>query len=211
MSAVQGETVQQEPTARAALLDAALELFLARGFAATRVADIAAQAGISKGAVYLHFRTKKDLFRGVVQSGVMQRLERAEQFAADFNGSASELLTTMLHENLLEYWDSKSSGIHKLIVAESQQFPELAEEFYQEIVGRARQLVERILQTGIDAGEFRQLDVAYTARAIINALDQEIITVHSFAARCSDDLDPDRYVNTLLELILQGTRRSDAS
>jgi len=190
--------------ARQALLDAALTLFLQKGFAASRVDDIALKAGISKGAVYLHYATKEALFRGVVEEGVLAQLERAEQLLVGFNGSATGLLSTMLHTNLLEYWGSPSSGIMKLVVAESQQFPGLAEGFYDTITGRARQLLIDILQLGIDQGEFRALDVPYTARCILNALDHELIMAHSLSPEVHSSFDPHRYIDTLLQLITGG-------
>lgn len=117
------------PPARQALLDAALKLFLQNGFASCRVEDIAAAAGISKGAVYLHYPTKEALFCGVVESGILTRLVLAEQFVAEFDGTATELLSTMLHKNLIDFWGSPSSGIVKLVIAESQHFPCLPSRF----------------------------------------------------------------------------------
>ncbi|MEJ2138977.1 MAG: TetR/AcrR family transcriptional regulator [Gammaproteobacteria bacterium] len=186
---------------REALLDAALLLFLERGFAATRVEDIAARAGISKGAVYLHFATKKELFEGVVQAGVLQRLEQAEQLAAGFEGSAMELLTTMLQNNLLEFWGSPSSGILKLVVAESQQFPELAVEYHETVTGRARELLAQIIRHGLERGEFSDLDPDYTARVILNALDHELVLNHTLRPGAHGRSEPRRYIEALLGLI----------
>jgi len=191
----------KRPPTREALLDAALTLFLERGFAATRVEDIAVQAGISKGAVYLHFATKKELFEGVVQAGVLQRLEQAEQLAAGFEGSAMELLTTMLQNNLLEFWGSPSSGIVKLVIAESQQFPELAIQYYETVTGRARELLEQIIRHGLERGEFRELDPDYTARVILNALDYELVLNHTLGPDARGRSEPHRYIEALLRLI----------
>lgn len=199
------EVTGTEPlSSRDALLDAALELFLEQGFAATRVEDIAAAAGVSKGTVYLYFRTKRELFSAVIESGVVERIAHAEEFASGFVGSTTELLATMLRNNLLEFWGSRSSGILRLIVAEAKQFPELAESFYAEVTGRARQLLARVLQQGIDKGEYRAIDVDYTARCILNALDFEIVIAHSLEQARANDFEPQRYIETLLELILAG-------
>jgi len=195
------------------LLEAALPLFLERGFAATRVDDIAQRAAVSKGCVYLYFRTKQEIFEAVVDEAIVARIARAEQFAADFEGSVSELLEAVLTNNLLEFWGSASSGIPKLILAESQQFPELAASYFQGITLRARRFIESILQLGIDKGEYRAIDVPYVARCILNALDHELITKHSagIASNSGNELDPARYVSTLLNLIHAGIRRSAIS
>lgn len=202
-SAVNAPTNEQAST-REALLEAAQTLFLDNGFAATRVEDIAQRAGLSKGTVYLYFQTKRDLFSAVVESGVVDRIARAEEFAAAFSGSATELLGTMLRSNLLEFWGSPSSGIPQLVIAEAKQFPELAETYYADVTGRARQLLARILQLGIDRGEYRAIDVDYTARCILNALDFELVSAHSLYQGREQDCEPQRYVETLLELIRAG-------
>lgn len=195
------------------LLEAALDLFLERGFAATRVDDIAQRAAVSKGCVYLYFRTKHEIFEAVVDEAIVARIARAEQFAADFNGSASELLEAVLTNNLLEFWGSASSGIPKLILAESQQFPELAASHFQGITLRARRFIESILQLGIDNGEYRTIDVPYVARCILNALDHELITQHSagIASSGANELDPAHYVSTVLDLIHTGIRQTAVS
>lgn len=195
------------------LLDAALTLFLERGFAATRVDDIAQRAAVSKGCVYLYFRTKQEIFEAVVDEAIVARIAQAEQFAADFDGSASELLEAVLTKNVLEFWDSPSSGIPKLILAESQQFPELAASHFQDITLRARRFIESILQLGIDKGEYRAIDVPYVARCILNALDHELITQHSagIASSGGSEIDPAHYVSTLLNLIHAGIRQPEIS
>jgi TetR/AcrR family transcriptional regulator len=195
------------------LLDAALTLFLERGFAATRVDDIAQKAAVSKGCVYLYFRTKQEIFEAVVDEAIVARIAQAERFAADFDGSASELLEAVLTKNVLEFWDSVSSGIPKLILAESQQFPELAANHFQGITLRARRFIESILQLGIDKGEYRAIDVPYVARCILNALDHELIVQHSagIASSGGNEIDPARYLSTLLNLIHAGISKSEVS
>ncbi len=195
----------EEPgAARVALLEAAQALFLENGFAATRVEDIATRAGFSKGTVYLYFPTKRDLFCAVVEAGIVERLAQAEALADNFSGSASELLATMLRNNLLEFWGSPSAGIPRLVIAESKQFPDIAAGFFANVTGRARQLLARVLQFGVEQGEYRDIDVEYTARCILNALDFELIAAHARGADVDTDFDPQRYIDTLLTLVATG-------
>jgi AcrR family transcriptional regulator len=198
---------QPQSSSREAVLAAALELFLQRGFAATRVADVAERAGVGKGSVYLHVRNKQELFAAVIDAGVIARLEQAEMVAGDFSGSATELLTTLLNNNLIEFWGSQSSGIYKLIIAESQQFPELAAVFYRTVTRRARKLFETILQLGIDRGEYRAMDVSYTARIIVDALDNELLLAHSLGEHDDKAFDAQRFVTALLALVTVGLIR----
>jgi AcrR family transcriptional regulator len=193
---------------REGLLAAALEVFLTHGFQAARVEDIAQLAGVGKGSVYLHFRDKESLFQAVVDECVVTRLEQAEALANEFSGTATELLGVMLHNNLIEFWGSQSSGIHKLVIAESQRFPELASNYYRTITLRARSLIESVLKLGIAQDEYRDMDVRYTARFILNALDNEVIQAHAFSADDDAQFDPHRFIDALLELVTKGLAKS---
>ena len=74
------------------LLDAALELFVQRGYAATRLDDVAALAGVSKGTLYLYFDNKEELFKAVVRANLVSALAEAEEYVAKHAGSSAELL-----------------------------------------------------------------------------------------------------------------------
>ena len=112
------------------LLDAALDLFVEKGFAATRVEEVAARAGVSKGTLFLYFPSKEELFKAVVRENISGRfIEWNEEFAA-FEGSTPD----MLGYCMTVWWNrvgaTKASGITKLMMSEAQNFPELAD-FYQ--------------------------------------------------------------------------------
>ena len=187
------------------IVAAALDCFLASGFAGTRIEDVARQAGVSKGAIYLYFSAKEDLFRAVVRAGIVPRIEQAEAALADFEGSAQELLSSLLHGLLLDFWGSSSSGIPKLMISEARNFPELAEDYFQEVSLRARAFMESILHRGIETGEFREdMDVPYMARTLCAALDQQAILQHSLNEHDPDPLDPVRYVDAVLDLVING-------
>lgn len=186
------------------LVNAALELFLERGFAGTRMEDVARRAGVSKGSLYLYFSNKEDLFRAVVRAGILPRLEEAEAALAGYEGSARALLSALLHGLLLEFWGSPSSGIPKLIIAEAGQFPGLARDYFQDISLRARHFMEAVLQRGVDTGEFRQLDTAYVARALLAALDHQPVLQHSLATHDPAPLEPERYIDAVLDLAMHG-------
>ena len=201
-------TAEIEPpcqnTSRDALLKAALEIFLNRGFHAARIEDIAQLAGLGKGSVYLHFSTKENLFQAVIDAGIGARLEQAELLASEYPGTATELLATMLHNNLIEFWDSPSSGIYKLVIAESHSFPELAANYHETIIQRAQILIEQILNLGIANGEYRDIDVAYTARFILDSLNNELIQAHAFAEHVDSPFDAHRFIDVLLSVVTQG-------
>ena len=110
---------------------------------------------------------------------------------------------------MLEFWESPSSGIPKLIIAEARNFPELARDYFEEISLRARAFMESVLQRGIESGEFRSMDVPYTARTICAALDHQAILQHSMADHDPEPLDPTRYVDSVLDLVMHGMLNKD--
>src|SRR5512145_278407 len=80
----------------AELTAAALDLFVEKGFAATRLDDVAARAGVSKGTLYLYFDSKEALFKAVVEDGIVPLFAAAEQQIADYQGGSADLLRHLL-------------------------------------------------------------------------------------------------------------------
>lgn len=193
------------------LTAAALELFLARGYASTRMEDVARAAGVSKGAIYLHFPNKEALFHAVIREGVVARVEEAEATVAAHRGSARDLLDRLMHGVLLDFWGSPSSGIPKLMIAEARAFPELARDYFESVSLRARELMERILQRGVDDGEFRAMDVHNTARAIMAALEHQPVLYHSLGEHDPQPMEPRPFVDAVMELVTQGVARTQAT
>jgi len=191
------------------ILDAALELFVEKGFAATRLEDIAQRAGVSKGTVYLYFDSKEELFKAVIRSGIVRAIEEAEQMVAAFPGSSADLLRQLYNAWWQTIGSRKLSGIPKLMISEAQNFPELARFYNAEVIQRGSQLFGRTIQRGIDRGEFRHVNVDYTVRAMVAPLIMRAILEHSFL-RCGcagpEDFDAPAYFEHTLGLVLDGLR-----
>jgi len=188
------------------LLAAALELFVERGFAATRLDDVAARAGVSKGTLYLYFNGKDDLFKAVVRGGILPAIAKAEARVGEFTGGASELFRTVVLGIWSNVGSNLLSGIPKLIIAESGNFPDLARFYYEEVILRGLALMANILKRGIQQGEFRRVDVEATARAMMGPLLLMMLWRHSFQAHESDPLSAERYLDSYLALVLEGLR-----
>ena len=75
------------------MLDAALELFIEKGFAATRVEDIARRAGLSKGAVYLYFPSKEAMLEGLVRRAIVPIADHALSSAQNYEGDPRMVIT----------------------------------------------------------------------------------------------------------------------
>ena len=156
---------QRRKQARPAeLLSAALAVFVERGFALTRLEDVAARAGVAKGTVYLYYSSKEELFKAVVRDGLSAPLAEARDLLATSNESSVALLTRILRYWRTQFRNSPVAALPKLIITEAGNFPELVEFYINEIDGPRQQLMETLIRRGIGRGEFASLPVAETAR-----------------------------------------------
>jgi AcrR family transcriptional regulator len=186
------------------LLDAALDLFIERGFNATRLDDVAQRAGVSKGTLYIYFTNKEELFKAVIRKGIVPYLQRAEQLLDQYRGSSRDLIKQIIKS----WWDSigatRLSGIPKLVVAESGNFPEIARFYLEEVIHRGHRICARALQRGIDSGEFRKMDVNYALRIVIAPVVLLLIWKHSLQPFERKALNVERYLKTHLEILFDG-------
>ncbi|MCC2635738.1 MAG: transcriptional regulator, TetR family [Ramlibacter sp.] len=188
------------------LLDAALDLFVERGFAATRSEEVAARAGVSKGTLFLYFPSKEELFKAVVRENISGRFsEWNEEFEA-FEGSTPDMVRYCMRVWWERIGATRASGITKLMISEARNFPDLAAFYQQEVIRPSNELIRRILQRGIDRGEFRPMDLDYAVFSIIAPMVFLIMMKHSLGACQPQDypLDPERYVHSQAETLLAG-------
>ncbi|WP_025915984.1 TetR/AcrR family transcriptional regulator [Herminiimonas sp. CN] len=193
------------------LLAAALDLFVDKGFSATRLSDVATRAGVSKGTLYLYFTNKEDLFKAVVREHLLPVLDEAEALVNNFSGHSAELFRNIM----LGWWqrigDTKLSGITKLMVAESGNFPELAQFYHQEMIVRGNAMIARILERGMERGEFRRIDARLTTQAIIAPMIMLMMSRHAFCNCQIKPVSPLDYLNNFVDLCLYGMLRDDTA
>jgi len=144
------------------LLDAALDLFVEKGFAATRSEEVAARAGVSKGTLFLYFPSKEELFKAVVRENIVRHQTEGAQEIARFTGSSAEMLEYLMLEWWRRYGATKASGISKLVMSEASNFPDLARFFQEEVVTPGHAMIRSVLQRGMDRDEFRRVDMVLT-------------------------------------------------
>jgi AcrR family transcriptional regulator len=164
------------------LLDAALELFVEKGFAAARAEEVATRAGVSKGTLYLYYPSKEDLLKAVIKKNLSERVAAGAAQAADFEGSATELIRSLLVDWWSQIYDDPASAVFKLIITEARTFPEIAEFYAREVIVPAHELMTRMIQRGIDQGEFRPLDPAVAMHSLILPLIMLCVHKHSIDA-----------------------------
>nr|WP_315465756.1 TetR/AcrR family transcriptional regulator [uncultured Rhodoferax sp.] len=188
------------------LLAAALELFVEKGFAATRAEEVAKRAGVSKGTLFLYFSSKEELFKAVVRENISGRFSEWGEELESFQGNSAELLRYCL----IAWWErvgsTKASGISKLMMSEAGNFPELAAFYQEEVVKPGNELIRRILQRGVDSGEFRPLNVDHGIYLLVAPMVFLALWRHSIGSCVGGDeaLDPIAYLHTHIDNLLQG-------
>ena len=189
------------------LTAAALELFTERGFAATRLEDIAARAGVSKGTLYLYFDSKEALFEAVIREGIIPAMNEGRSMLEEHQGSASELLRCLL----LGWWEllgeSPLGGVPKLMVSEAGNFPKVAAFYRENVIDPGRALLREALQRGMDQGEFRPVDVGMAVDVIFAPILMLAVWRYSIGPCCAEEeRDPIRFLDTHFDLLIKGLR-----
>jgi AcrR family transcriptional regulator len=188
------------------LLDAALALFVAKGFAATRSEEVARAAGVSKGTLYLYYPSKEELFKAVVRQNLASRIAEGQEMVDSFQGRASDLIVALMQTWWQRMEEEAAAGIHKVVLAEVRNFPELAQFYSDEVIAPADRLFSGVVQRGIDSGEFRPLPVHEVAHALMAPMIFHALHRHSFGA-CpvhGVELDPAAILRTQMEITLRG-------
>lgn len=189
---------------------AALTLFVEKGFSATRLDEIAARAGVSKGTLYLYFDSKEALFKAVITEGVVPTIEAGEAMLA----ASADDPVTLLRTFLLSWWEMIGStplgGIPKLMMSEAGNFPALARYYDEVVIQRGLALLRTVVQRGIDQGIFRTADPALTSTLLVAPLIHLANWTHSFAGCCGGNIDANAYLDAHIDLVLHGlTVRND--
>ena len=186
------------------ILTAALEVFADRGFAATKLEDVARRAGVTKGTIYLYFENKEALFKALIRQTIVPVIAKGEALAKSFTGSARDLFERLVRE----YWrlvgETSLVGIPKLMMAEANNFPELARFYYEEVVTRGHRLMAGVLERGIKAGEFRRVNVAVATKLAMAPVMHAVIARKAFSACMPEGFDVASYLDTHIDLYLHG-------
>jgi AcrR family transcriptional regulator len=196
---------RRKETRPAEIMAAALDIFVERGFASTKLDDVAARAGVSKGTLYLYFSSKEELFKAVIQQGILPVLEQGEEMLAQHSGDTASLLRDLIHNWWEVVGSTKLAGILKLIVSEAGNFPEVARYFHDNVSQGIDELLRKVLRAGIEKGEFRPVDIESAIDAIAAPILMRAIWEYSIAPYCSlGQKNSEVYLRTNIDLLLNG-------
>ena len=193
---------QQKEARRLALVDAALAVFSRVGYAAAKIDDVAEEAGVSKGTVYLYFDSKEQLFEGMVKSKMSPMLNNVASLAIDPDQSATDRLKQHLRFFYTKVLDTDRRQIMRLIMSEGPNFPHLAEFYHANVLSRGQAMINSIIQQGIETGEFRNMaGHGLMHNVVAGAL---VAGIWKLVFDRFQPIDLDSYFDTHVDLILNG-------
>lgn len=137
---------------RDAILAAALREFSARGFAATRLEDVAKRAGVAKGTIYVHFRDKESLFEQLVRTALAPAIGFVEALPA-LDMPLREFAERLCEFFVREICETERKDVLRLIMTEGPRFPALAHIYYREVPKRVLPAVRAVLERAHRRGE----------------------------------------------------------
>lgn len=201
---------RRDPEARRqGILEAAAAVFAAEGFAATKLDDIAAQAGVAKGTIYLHFKDKQDLFEQMIREAVSPVIARLEALAKLPELPAELVLSSMFDLFRTEVLGTQRKELLRLIISEGPRFPAIAEFYHREVVSRGLQFMRELLERAKAKGELSDDGIARFPQLVVAPLILAVVWDSLFAA--IEPLDVKGLLEVHRTLLLRGKREGAPS
>lgn len=191
------------------ILDGALIEFRSKGFKGARVEDIAKHAGLSKGTVYLYFKSKEEMLKALVRRSIsptaLALKEIADHVCDDCSDEpAADVLKKMLMIVGEQMIGAKAGAIPIIIIGEAGRFPELAEFYKTEIIETCMKALATVIRRGVEQGEFRNVDIMISIRALMGAVIMQVIWSGVFAANVKAPFSVSDLIKTHLDIFLNG-------
>lgn len=183
---------------------AALDAFAEKGFAATRVTDVAKRAGVSKGLLYVYFRTKEELFKAVVKSVVSPRIDALRTAIEETDLSAEEYLRGPFLEFARQLPKSPARILIRLMIAEGSKHPDLTSWYWENVVAHGLAALRTLIRRGVDKGEFRRSALEEFPHLLISPVLMSI--AWSLVFEPHHKLDTDRLIEAHVDLLLAAIR-----
>ena len=190
---------------RQAILDAALDEFSARGFAAARMDDVAAKAGVAKGTIYLYFKDKEALFQELVRTSLVP-IVGGLKIPEGVEVSVRVLLEAFADTLVREVLDTRRADLIRLVIAEGGRFPQLADFHYHEVIQHGINAMRGVIGFGIARGEIKNSKLQDFPQLVIAPALVALIWQAMFAKFAP--LDVRAMLQTHIELLLGQARPS---
>jgi AcrR family transcriptional regulator len=195
----------RRPQARPAeILSAALDLFAEKGFAATRMEDVASRAGLSKAAIYLYFPDKVALLKALVSDVAGSTLVQAAGLIQQHTGPVSPVIRQMIVFMAARLRDTRLPELMKVVISESRAHPEVGQLYLENVIAKGLPLFEGLIRRGIETGEFRAIDPALAVKALVGPMLLAAIWRTVFEPLGAEALDIEAYATQHADVYLKG-------
>lgn len=181
------------------ITEAAFSVFAEKGYAAARVDEVAQRAGVSKGLTYLYFKTKEELFKAVVKSVVVRRVDALIEAVETTEMSSEEFIRGPLADFMKGIPGSPVAVVIKLLISEGQRHPDLVDYYWDHVVSKGLEAITLFVRRGVERGEFRDTAVSDLPQLVLAPMMLSIIWRLLFTKR---DLDTDKLINTQIDMLL---------
>jgi AcrR family transcriptional regulator len=181
------------------ITEAAFAAFAEKGFTATRVEEVAQRAGVSKGLLYLYFKTKEELFKAVIRSVVAPRVDELTRALDSSDLSAEAFIRGPLLTFMKRLPGSPASVVIRLMISEAPKHPDLVDYYWDNVASRGLAALRRLLDRGVMNGEFRGSAVNELPQLFVAPVMMSIVWGTVFAER---SLDADKLIETQVDMIL---------
>lgn len=188
----------------AEITQAALAAFAEKGYAGTRVDDVAKRAGVSKGLLYLYFKTKEDLFKAVIRSFLSPRIDALISNIEETELSAEEFVRGPFLEFATSLPKSPAKILIRLMIAEGPKHPDLIAWYWDNVVSRALDALRTLIKRGVDNGEFRNSALDEFPQLLITPIFFSMIWTLLFQPHTN--LDTDRFIEAHVEMVLDSIK-----
>ena len=149
------------------ITEAAFSVFADKGYASARVEEVARRAGVSKGLLYLYFKTKEELFKSVIRSVVIRRVDALLLAVEETELSSEEFIRGPLLDFMKGVPGSPVAIVIRLLIAEGQRHPDLVDYYWENVVAKGLSAISGFLQRGVRRGEFRDTAITYQPQLIL--------------------------------------------
>lgn len=159
---------------RRRILDGALKAFAKKGFYNTKVSEIASEAGVADGTIYLYFKNKDDLLISLFEDRMEWIIERLSSEMEQTDGGFAEKLALFIRLHFMLVLENQD--LAEFITVELRQSAKFVKEYSNPKFGDYLKMLQGLLEQAQQTGELRQeLDARLVSRAIFGALDEVLL------------------------------------
>jgi len=181
------------------ITQAAFEVFAEKGYAAARVDEVAKRAGVSKGLTYLYFKTKEELFKAVVKSVAVRRVDALLEAVETTELSSEEFIRGPLLDFMKSVPGSPIAIVIKLLISEGHRHPDLVDYYWKNVVSKGLTAISSFIDRGVERGEFRKTAVNDLPQLVLAPMMLSMIWRLVFTKR---ELDTDKLMETQIDMLL---------